>query len=110
MNSLRRRVRHLSVVTVSFLALGKYTVKTTDDSEQCVELGQVAVQVKNAPVTVQPDIKLFGHSLRVVVTDPGNRPLSRASTTLVSAKQLQVRSSVTIDKSQASELFTEHQF
>lgn len=71
-------------------APGKYTVKTTDDSEQCVELGQVAVLVKDSPVDVKPDIKLFGHSLRILVNDPTKKPLAKALTVLVSDKKLPV--------------------
>ncbi|KAI6176776.1 hypothetical protein M3Y97_00835400 [Aphelenchoides bicaudatus] len=67
---------------------GKYVVSTVDSTRQCIDRGNVAVEVKDRPVTVSPDIRISGHSLVVSVLDDSNAPLVGATVLLVSDQKI----------------------
>jgi hypothetical protein len=68
---------------------GKYVVSTVDSTQQCVDRGSVAVEVKDRPVEVKPDIRISGHSLVVSALHDSNA-LNGATVLLLSDQKIPV--------------------
>jgi hypothetical protein len=58
--------------------------------KQCVDHGNIKLEVKNSPVLVTPDIQISGHNLQIRVNDELGIPLPEVAVSLLSNKEMKV--------------------
>ena len=64
-------------------------VSTVDTSTQCINRGNVPVEIIDSPVVVKPEIQISGYNLKVIIKDDLGVNLPNSQVVLSSIQELQ---------------------
>uniref|UniRef100_A0A1I7TY93 Nodal modulator 1 n=1 Tax=Caenorhabditis tropicalis TaxID=1561998 RepID=A0A1I7TY93_9PELO len=89
---------------------GKYEVATGADASECISRGKTAVEVKNSPVLVTPNLKISGYQLEIASKTVGLIPFTDAVMTLYSTSPLDLPNIKCVKSEGASNVPSTHNF